>query len=709
MIFNIFVFSGVYLWYADLFMKKSFIWLRNNYNLLEKVSLFVLVIWLLILVFPREGKFKYEYQRGKPWQHEDLIAPVDFAILKPAYELKKEQQAALEQLRPHFIRNSAVSDAQVNHALNDFNSKWQAQYGNADAGAEKEKALVTILNVLDTLFTHGIVSVINEINEKPGDYMVWIIDGNTAVQVPLARLYTIQSAGKYVRREVDISNLSNKELVYNVLINSLKQNILYDEQTTLRARENILAEIPNSRGMVQRGERIISTGELINSEKFQILESLRTDYESRLGSTFKYWNILVGQALLISLTMIAFILFMISFRKDLFAENKKLVLMLLLILIMVSVASLTMRTNSELLQLLPFCLVPIIIRVFFDTRLAYFVHVVTLILTGFMVPNAFEFIFMQLIAGIIAIISVAELRRRSQFFLTAAVIFISYSAIYIGMLLIQDGSLENLSTRPFILFAGNAMITLFSYPLIYVFEKSFGLVTDVTLLELSDTNSTLLRKLSQYAPGTFQHSLQVANIAEEAVYAIGGNTLLVRAGALYHDIGKMDMPMYFIENQTSSMNPHDELGYEESGRIIIGHVYKGIELAKKYKLPEVLVDFIRTHHGTRRAEYFYNLKKIEFPEEEISDKPFKYPGPVPFSKETSVLMMADSVEAASRSMHRPTVDSISQLVDRIIESQVNDNQFSNSDLTFQDITRVKKILKKKLMSIYHIRIEYPVL
>lgn len=383
--------------------------------------------------------------------------------------------------------------------------------------------------------------------------------------------------------------------------------------------------------------------------------------------------------------------------------------MLLLILIMVSVASLTIRTNSELLQLLPFCLVPIIIRVFFDTRLAYFVHVVTLILTGFMVPNAFEFIFMQLIAGIIAIISVAELRRRSQFFLTAAVIFISYSAIYIGMLLIQDGSLENLSTRPFILFAGNAMITLFSYPLIYIFEKSFGLVTDVTLMELSDTNSTLLRKLSQYAPGTFQHSLQVANIAEEAVYAIGGNTLLVRAGALYHDIGKMDMPMYFIENQTSSMNPHDELGYEESGRIIIGHVYKGIELAKKYKLPEVLVDFIRTHHGTRRAEYFYNLKKIEFPEEEISDKPFKYPGPVPFSKETSVLMMADSVEAASRSMYRPTADSISQLVDKIIESQVNDNQFSNSDLTFQDITRVKKILKKKLMSIYHIRIEYPAL
>lgn len=688
-------------------MKKSLIWLRNNYNLLEKVTLFMLVISLLILVFPREGKFKYEYQRGKPWQHDDLIAQVDFAILKPVDELKQEQEMALQALRPYFLKSIAISDAQVNKAVNEFNSRWAASGDTSDT--EKTKSLNMLLNTLDTLFTNGIVSYTNEIADKPGDYLIWVISGNTAQQVPLGRFFTIQTAEKFIRSQIDKLDIAVKDLLYEVLVNSLRQNIVYDQETTLRMKENTLAEIPNSRGMVQRGERIISKGELVNAEKFQILESLRTDYESRLGTTFKYFNILVGQALLISLTMIAFILFMISFRKDLFAENKKLLLMLILIFIMVSVASFTIRNNSELLNLLPFCMVPIIIRVFFDTRLAYFVHVVTLILTGFMVPNAFEFVFMQLIAGIIAIISVAELRRRSQFFLTAAAIFVSYSAIYIGMLLIQDGSFENISSRPFILFAGNALFTLFSYPLIFMFEKAFGLVTDVTLMELSDTNRPLLRKLSQYAPGTFQHSLQVANIAEEAAYAIGGNTLLVRAGALYHDIGKMEMPVYFIENQTSGLNPHDELGYEESGRIIIGHVFKGIELAKKYKLPEVLVDFIRTHHGTRRAEYFYNKKKIDFPEEEFSDKPFKYPGPVPFSKETSVLMMADSVEAASRSMQRPTAESISELVDRIIDNQIKDNQFSNSELTFQDITRIKKILKKRLMSIYHIRIEYPVL
>lgn len=691
-------------------MRKSLIWLRNNYNLLEKITLFGLFIWLLVLVFPREGKFKYEYQKGKPWQHEDLIAPYDFAILKASEELLQEQDTALNQLRPHFRRNNAITDAQVNEAINNFNNEWQkVSKGSTQDASVKQVNLDVLISILDTLFTRGIVSVINEIENKPSDYHIWIIDANTATQVSLGKLFTIKSASEYIRNRLENTEGVNENILQDVIIGALKQNIIYDEEATVRARENILAEIPNSRGMVQKGERIISRGELVNNEKFQQLESLRSEYQGTMGSTFKYFNIMLGQTLLISLTIIAFILFMISFRKDLFSENKKLLMILLLIFIMVSVTSITMKMNNELLYLLPFCLVPIIIRVFFDTRLAYFVHVVTVILTAFMVPNAFEFIFMQLIAGIIAIISVAELRRRAQFFMTAVAIFVSYSAIYLGMLLIQDGSFTDINEKPFILFVGSALFTLFSYPLIFAFEKTFGMVTDVTLMELSDTNSPLLRKLSHHAPGTFQHSLQVANIAEEAVFAIGGNPLLTRAGALYHDIGKMDMPMYFIENQTSSMNPHDELGYEESGHIIVSHVYKGIELAKKFKLPDVLIDFIRTHHGTRRVEYFYNLKKIEFPEEEVSDKPFKYPGPVPFSKETSVLMMADSVEAASRSMQRPTADSISALVDKIIDTQVNDNQFSNSNLTFQDITRIKKILKKRLMSIYHIRIEYPVL
>jgi len=691
-------------------MNRSLHWLRDHHDILGKVFLFSLIIWLLIMIFPREGKFRYEYQKGKPWQHDDLISPSDFAILKPGAELKAEQDAALKDARPYFRRMHSVADAQINYLINSFGKAWESRYGRqATNDPVRQADLEVILSVLDTLFSHGVISVINEIENKPQGYEIFVVDGNSASRVPLSELYNIGTAEAYVTRRLNEAGTGHEEMLRGLLLNALKQNIVYDPENTNRAREALVSEIPGSRGMVQAGEKIIQKGELVNSEKFQILESLRADYQERLGSTFRYNNILLGQSLLIALTMIAFILFMISFRRDIFAENKKLLIILIIIYLMVATASLTIASKPDLLVLLPFCIVPIVIRVFFDTRLALFVHIVTLILTGFMVPNGFEFIFQQLIAGIIAIISVAELRRRSQFFIAALAVFVTYSAIYIGMLLIQEGSLAELDKSRFLLFGGSALFTLFSYPIIFVFEKLFGLVTDVTLMELSDTNTPLLRQLSLHAPGTFQHSMQVANIAEAAIYEIGGNTLLVRAGALYHDIGKMDMPMYFIENQTSGINPHDELGYEESASIIVSHVIKGVEKAKKHKLPEMLVDFIRTHHGTRMAEYFYNKQRIDNPEEEISEKPYRYPGPVPFSKETSVLMMADSVEAASRSMKMPTAASIAQLVDRIIDSQIETNQFVNSDLTLKDITRIKKILKKKLMSIYHVRIEYPTL
>ncbi len=691
-------------------MKKLLYRLRDQHDIAGKIILFSIAIWLLILIFPREGKFRYEYQRGKTWQHDDLISPVDFAILKPESELKAEQEAILKEARPYFKRLNHVSDHQINYLINAFDNAWVARFGRQAVDDPVRKAeLETVLSILDTLFTHGIVNVINEIENKPPDFEIFVVDGNAASRVRLAGLFTISSAEAFISQQINQSNSPHKEMLRGLLLNSLKQNIVFDAENTRRAREALISEIPNSRGMVQSGEKIIQKGELINAEKFQILESLRADYEVRLGSNFKYGNVLLGQSLLIALTMIAFILFMVSFRKDVFAENKKLLILLLTICLMVAAAGATLTSRPDLLNLLPFCLVPIVIRVFFDTRLALFVHIVTLVLTGFMVPNGFEFIFLQLITGIIAIISVAELRRRAQFFITALSVFITYSAIYTGMLLIQDGSLENFESYRLLLFGGSAMFTLFSYPIIFLFEKVFGLVTDVTLMELSDTNRPLLRELSLYAPGTFQHSMQVANIAEAAVYEIGGNTLLVRAGALYHDIGKIEMPMYFIENQSSGINPHDELSYQESASIIVSHVIKGIEKAKKHKLPEVLVDFIRTHHGNRMVEYFYNRQRIDNPDEEISDTVFRYPGPVPFSKETSVLMMADSVEAASRSMKMPTAASIAQLVDKIIDSQIETNQFVNSDLTLKDITRIKKILKKKLMSIYHVRIEYPTL
>lgn len=690
-------------------MHKYLLWLSNRHDLIGKIFLFIAVIALLVAIFPREGKFRYEYQKGKPWQHDDLIAPVDFGILKPAEELQLELNAVLKDSRPYFKRQNSIAESQINLLINSFNKAWDARFGRSTGDdPERDGHLDAALRILDTLFTRGIVALNNEIEGKPAGFEIFVIDGNLASRVALSHMFTIKSAQQYIEAGLSGSGLSETEMLNGLLINALRQNVVYDKDNTTRAREALTREVPATRGMIQSGEKIISRGELVNAEKYQILESLRTEYSQRLDDTFRFGNVLAGQILLISLTIVVFILFMISFRKDVFAENKNLLMILLIILGMVAAAAMVIKSEPGLLSLLPFCLVPIIIRVFFDTRLAFFVHVVTLVLTGFMVPNGFEFIFQQLIAGLIAIISVAGLRRRSQFFLTALAVFITYAVVYSGMLLIQDGSLAGFDSQQLLLFGGSALFTLFSYPLIFLFEKLFGHVTDVTLMELSDTNTPLLRQLSLLAPGTFQHSMQVANIAEAAAWEIGANTLLIRAGALYHDIGKMDMPAYFIENQTSGVNPHDELSYEESARIIVSHVTRGIEKAKKSKLPEVLVDFIRTHHGTRMAEYFYNRQKLEFPEKGINDLDFRYPGPVPYSRETSILMMADSVEAASRSLKKPTAESLGTLVESIIDKQVEMQQFVNSELTLKDITRIKKILKKKLMSIYHVRIEYPV-
>jgi putative nucleotidyltransferase with HDIG domain len=347
------------------------------------------------------------------------------------------------------------------------------------------------------------------------------------------------------------------------------------------------------------------------------------------------------------------------------------------------------------------------VGIFNDTRLALFSHLITIILTGLIVPNSYEFVFLQLFAGIVTILSIVRLERRSQFFLTSLLIFITYSIIYIGMTLIKEGSINEMNSFYFVLFAGSAILTFFSYPVIFVFERIFGLITDVRLLELSNTNNKVLRELALKAPGTFQHSMQMANLAEEAVYEIGGNPLLVRTGAMYHDIGKINEPLFFIENQTTGLNPHDELTYEESAAIIIDHVISGVEKAKKHKLPEQIIDFIRTHHGTRKTEYFYTLAKKANPEEEIDSKIFTYHGPEPFSKETAVLMMADVVEAASRSLKKPDEESISILVENMIDKQMENHQLDNADITLRDIRKIKKIFKKKLMNIYHLRIEYP--
>ncbi len=676
----------------------------RNYYQVNKVILFLLALVVLLALFPREGKFKYEFQRGRPWQHDDLIAPFDFAILKPQSELQSERKKALSEAYLFF----RVDDNKVEYAKSEFLARLDREAPKQISTQEKELLIKTAFTLLDTVYKLGIIEMIPDLEKRSSDFKIAVVENNLAKIVPVNSLLSIGKANEFILLHLPAYPGINTRLILPVLQSTLMHNVIFDEDLTLKQREQSLADISITRGMVQKGERIIAKGELVNETKFQQLESLRLEFETKSGSGYNFKMIFVGRLILISMALLVFGLFLYTFRHDIYSENKNIVLLLLLVTIMVSFTTFIMNIKVSYIMAVPICLVPIIVRTFYDTRLALFVHIITIIVLGFLVPNSFEFLFMQLITGIITIISIVRLHHRSQFFFTSLMIMVSYSVIYIGMTLMQEGSIAQVSRVSFLMFGISALLTLFSYPLIYLFESIFGMITDVSLIELSDTNSKLLRELAITTPGTFQHSLIVSNIAEEAARAIGANSLLARTGALYHDIGKMDMPMYYIENQTGGINPHDDLSYEESARIITGHVIRGIEKARLNKIPEAIIDFIRTHHGTRYTQYFYNKFKEENGNEPFDETPFRYRGPIPFSKETSILMMADSIEAASRSLKSPSEQDVSDLVERLIDNQMEGKQFRNSLLTLKDISTIKKIIKKKLMSIYHIRIEYPV-
>ncbi|HHN47389.1 MAG TPA: HDIG domain-containing protein [Bacteroidales bacterium] len=688
-------------------MKKIIAYFKGNSLIIYRILLFLLAAAIIVGIFPKEGKFRYEFQRGKPWMHEDLIAPFDFPILKTDAELAQEREAVLAQVKPYFLFSEAVFAESRKRLIEDFDKIWREMHEENDA--EKAWQRLLMLNIYDSIFNAGIIERHAVIDGKPDEFLITLLRRNIAVERELRSFFTLQTADAFIKDHFSrLSPEGDYNFIIRIIENRLAQNVLFDPATTERERQTMLERISLARGMIQKGERIISKGDVVGPDRFQVLESFRREYELQVGGSSAYIGIIVGQSILVVIALSVFMLFLVFFRPEIFQQNKMVLFMLLVLLMMVALLSFMARYHPEYLYLVPLCLVPIIIRIFSDTRLALFVHLVTIFITGFLVPNSFEFVFLQLIAGIIAIISVVNLQKRSQFAKSVFFIFLTYVAIYSGMNLMQEGNFSTMQPNMFMMFGGSAMLTLLAYPLIYIFEKIFGFTTDLTLLELSDTNNKLLRKLAEKAPGTFQHSMQVAAIAEELTREIGGNPLLVRTGALYHDIGKMNNPLYFIENQITGVNPHDELSYEESARIIISHVIEGVEMARKQNLPEILIDFIRTHHGTRKTGYFYIMQKNENPDVEVNEELFTYHGPIPFSRETAVVMMADSVEAASRSIKKPNQQKLDELVENIITSQVEDNQFDNSPITMRDITRIKRILKKKLMNIYHVRIEYPV-
>lgn len=683
-------------------INKQF-WL--NYYQYNKAVLFLIALILLILMFPRTGKFRYEFQKGKPWQHNDLIANADIPILKPESEILSERKTALQESFLYFAYDDEAGKLAEESFLHRFDSIAPSHLNRDfdNAGTLRQMAKTW----LDSLYIKGIIENSEELKGKNEDFAIALMHHNEARVVRLGEVFTINTANEWLLNRLSTLDHNTSSLLLPMLQESLAFNLFYDQTFSETQKKQAVERISLTRGMIKKGEKVIGRGEVVTEEKYLQLQSIKQDYESQSLLPDNYRMIVLGRVILISMALLVFALFMNTFRHDIFIQNRNTVLLLSLIVMMISFTTLLMNQKPEYLMIAPICLIPIMVRTFYDTRLALFVHIITIIILGFLVPNSFKFLFMQLITGVITIISVVQLQKRSQFFFTSLMIFLSYSTIYVGLTLMEEGSIKGIDFQQFVYFGASALLTLFSYPLIYLFERVFGMVTNVSLIELADTNTKLLKELALNAPGTFQHSLIVSNIAEEAARAIGANALLARAGSLYHDIGKMENPIHFIENQAGSNNPHDELESDVSASIITGHVLRGIETARLNKLPESIIDFIRTHHGTRSTQYFKNKFIAANPHLEPDINLFHYKGPIPFSKETSIVMMADTIEATSRSLKAPDAHQVDHLVENTINHLLEIGQLRNSPLTLKEITLIKKIIKRKLLSIYHIRIEYP--
>lgn len=687
---------------AELFEK-----IRNKHEPIQRILLFVFAGLLLVWMLPKEGKFKFEYQKGKPWMHEDLIAPIDFAIKKPAEEIAAERERLTAEADVYLTIDRSIIDAKVSELERRLWSELNLDTTKNRQRKRWNNHMGTGSILIKRVFNKGILQSDPALEDLGNRQSVYLLDGNNAQAVNIDDLYSVQSAYEYSKGRVAAYPELKQDILNGIIAELLVQNVHYNPETTDRNLQQDLDNIAESRGMVAQGQAIIKRGDIVDEDRFQVLESLRQENEKQLGSSESYYLLLLGQFILVALCLICLFFYLVKYRTDIANDSKQTTFLLLMVLLMVLCVSIVRKFPALSVNVVPFMLLPVIIRNFFDSRTALFTHVVTVIIIGFEVPNGYQFLFMQITAGIIALFTLINLQSRGQLFKSMIIVFGVYCASYFSMAIMQEGTIADIDAKMFIWLAGSVGLTFLAYPMIFVLEKMFGIVSDVTLLELSNTNHTLLREMATEAPGTFQHSLQVANLAESAVFEVGGNPLLVRTGALYHDIGKLYAPMYFIENQVTGVNPHDDLSFEESAKIIIDHVIKGIEKGKAAGLPEIIIDFIRTHHGTTTVQYFYRSYLRDFPEGELDKEHFSYPGPKPFTKEMAVLMMADSVEAASRSLKEYTPEKLEELIGNIIDSQMKEGQFDGADITLADITTIRSVFKTKLMNAYHVRVEYP--
>jgi hypothetical protein len=683
-------------------MKEILSAIYKHHSLFYKVFLFVVSTFFIVYLFPKGGGFKYDFEKGKVWQNENLYAPFDFAIKKTTNEIFNEEKLLKDNVPIYFTLDTLVPLKSLDGLLSEF----ELTFPDSLNYSLKKQSKVQIKKVVSEIYEVGLLA--EDVSfKREREIFLKIQNSDEAKKHVFSDLLVTENINETVQRNFsDLIFVPYKNYFTTIFFNNIKSNVIFDQKFSDRVYLQEKSKILPTSGLVKENAIVISKGEVVEGDKLQKLESLKELYASQLWNESNYNWIVLGYVILVVLALLMLILFLKKYRVSIYKNNKEFTFIFFNIIIMIFITTVILKYESAYLYVVPLCILPLILKAFFDARLGLFTHVITVLLLGFIVPNSYEYMFLQIIAGIITILTVSELYKRVNLFISVAQITLVYIVAYFSFYIIHEGNIVDLNWETLALFLLCGLAMLFAQPLIYIYEKLFGLVSDVSLLELSDTNSKLLKLLANKAPGTFHHSLNVANLAEAAANEIGANAMLTRVGALYHDIGKMKEPTYFIENQSNGINPHNELVPSESARIIIDHVLNGIEIAKKYNIPDRIIDFIRTHHGTSVVHYFYSLEKVN-KEGAVRKEDFQYKGPKPFSKETSIFMMCDSVEAASKSIKNPDYTKISDFVDQIIEKQKNEGQFLNADITFKEIEVIKKVLKQKLINMYHLRIEYP--
>ena len=672
---------------------------EENYwrNLATKTVLVCITVAIIVWFLPRNEGRMYRYDVGKPWMYGSVIAKFDFPIYKTDEAIKHEQDSLLKHFQPYYSLNPLIEKKQVERFLHD--------YEQGINGLPKEYVGI-VARQMQEIYQMGIINT-NEYNNifKDSTSMIRFVSGKNAKSLKVSSFYSTIAAYEHIFANEKLA--AQRAILSRCNLNNyIEANIVYDKEKSDAEKNDMLSSIPLASGMVMSGQKIIDRGEIVNDYTCRVLNSFDKEMKRRSSTQDEIMTTFIGQTLFVLILVMMFTSYLTLFRKDYFEKPRSITMLYTMITLFPILVSMMMKHNFFSVYIIPFAMAAIFVRVFMDSRTAFITHVTMILICAAAVKYQYEFIIVQLASGLVAIYSLRELSKRSQIFITAILVTISSCIVYLALQLMQDNQVFNIDPSMYTYFIINGIFLLLSYPMMYLIEKMFGFISNVTLFELSNTNKGLLRNLSEIAPGTFQHSITVGNLAAEIANRIHANSLLVRTGALYHDIGKMTNPVFFTENQ-AGVNPHDQLSDLESAQIIISHVTEGLKLAEKFNLPGIIKDFISTHHGTGITKYFYINYCNEHPDEQVDKEMFQYPGPNPFTREQAILMMADTVEAASRSLNEYTEESISTLTNKLIDNQVADGFFRECPITFRDIALAKSVLIERLKSIYHTRISYP--